>query len=252
MPLRNCIGIPCGKKDEPWKHGYKQAPESLKHASAHDVFKPDAAHDNADQNAYISQVRHKRYSRTVSRQLRIAVLGGESTGKTTLILGLAAITHGVVVTEVLRDFVQEHHRPPHQEDQRRIMLAQRQREDQAIADHPCAVIFCDPAVIMTAIYSDLYFKDRSLHDQALSYSKDYDATFWCRPDIPWVADIGQHDGPDFRDRADSLIQSWVGQLGTVTSVHEITGQSGRLDLAHELLSEQFGSVWESVVRPEPT
>jgi len=188
----------------------------------------------------------------VSRQLRIAVLGGESTGKTTLVLALAAMTNGVVIAEALRDFVKEHHRTPKQEDQRAILLAQRQREDQGIADHPCAFIFCDPAVIMTAVYSDLYFKDRSLHDQALSYTKDYDALLWCRPDIPWVAEIGQRDGPDFREQADSLIQSWMGQIGTVTRVHEITGQSGRISMAQEFLSEQFGSVWESVVGPSPS
>lgn len=195
-------------------------------------------------------MRHKRYSRTVGSQLRIAVLGGESTGKTTLARALAAMTHGVVIAEALRAFVQEHHRTPKQDEQRAIMLAQRQREDLGIASHPHAFIFCDPAVLMTAIYSQLYFDDNSLNDQALSYAGDYDALLWCRPDIPWVAEIGQHDGPGFRDRADSLIQSWADELRTLTNVFEITGDEGRIPRAHELLSEQFGSVWRNVASPQ--
>jgi len=186
----------------------------------------------------------------VGSQLRIAVLGGESTGKTTLARALSAMTHGVVITEVLRAFVQEHHRAPKQDEQRAIMLAQRQREDLGIASHPHAFIFCDPAVLMTAIYSQMYFDDSSLRHQALSYAKDYDALLWCRPDIAWVADIGQRDGPDFRDRADSLIQEWSDELRTVTNVLEITGDVGRIPLAQELLSEQFGSVWQSAASPE--
>ena len=183
-------------------------------------------------------------------QLRIAVLGGESTGKTTLARALSAMTHGVVVSEVLRAFVQEHHRAPKQDEQRAIMLAQRQREDQGASSHPHAFVFCDPAVLMTAVYSQLYFNDSSLNDQALTYAKDYDALLWCRPDIAWVAEIGQRDGPDFRDRADFLIQLWSDELRTVTNVLEITGDLDRIPRAHELLSEQFGSVWQSAARPE--
>jgi len=103
---------------------------------------------------------------------------------------------------------------------------------------------------MTAIYSELYFNDVSLHDQALTFAKDYDALLWCRPDIAWVADVGQRDGPDFRDRADSLIQAWSDKLRTVTTLLEITGDFGRVQMAQELLSDQFGSVWQSVASPE--
>lgn len=180
-------------------------------------------------------------------QLRIAVIGGESTGKTTLALALAAATHGIVVTEALRAFVEEHGRAPHQDEQRAIMDAQHTREEHACEEFAHATIVCDPATTMTAIYSELYFQDSSLRTQALEYAAAYDAILWCRPDIPWVAEPGQHDGPQFREAADQLIAQWLPILGALAPVLEITGSEGRIALAHDLLAAQLGSVWQRAV-----
>jgi nicotinamide riboside kinase len=172
------------------------------------------------------------------------MIGGESTGKTTLARALAATSHGVVVSEALRTFVDNHGRTPLQEEQHSILLAQRGLEIAASHDHPSATILCDPATTMTAIYSELYFQDSTLRMQALEYAADYDALLWCRPDIPWVAEPGQHDGPQFREAADLLIARWLNDLRTATAVLEITGTQGRILMARDLLDEQFGSVWQ--------
>jgi nicotinamide riboside kinase len=161
---------------------------------------------------------------------------------------LAAASHGVVVSEALRTFFIEHGRTPAQEEQQSILLAQRAREIAASQEHPFAVIMCDPATTMTAIYSELYFQDSSLRAQAVAFAADYDALLWCRPDIPWVAEPGQHDGPQFREAADLLISQWLFDLQAVTPVLEITGSEGRISMAHNLLAKQFGSVWQ---QPQP-
>ena len=185
-------------------------------------------------------------------QLRIALIGGESTGKTTLARALAAATHGVVVSEALRTFVDEHGRTPLRNEQREVMQAQRDRELIAIDENPTATILCDPATTMTSIYSQLYFKDASLHTQALEYAAHYDAVLWCRPDIPWVAEPGQHDGPQFREAADRLITDIADELATVTTILEVTGSVGRIAAARESLSAHFGSVWEQALTHPPT
>ncbi len=178
------------------------------------------------------------------QQLRIAVIGGESTGKSTLARGLAELTHGLVVTEVLRSFVEEHGRTPVQSEQRSILVAQHAREISAAQEFPHAVILCDPATTMTAIYSELYFQDSSLRDEALQYTAEYDALLWCRPDIPWVDDAGQHDGPQFREAADQIIEQWFTELCAITTVIQITGEQSRIAQAHGLLTEEFGRVWQ--------
>ena len=58
----------------------------------------------------------------------IAVVGAESTGKTSLIQSLAQTTSSLVVPERLRDFVDRTGRPPTQDEQILIMKAQMDTE----------------------------------------------------------------------------------------------------------------------------
>lgn len=188
----------------------------------------------------------------MSGQLRIACIGGESTGKTTLATALAASVNGALVPEVLRDFVVQHGRAPTQEEQQHLLREQRAREQQCVADHPGAAIICDPATLMIAIYSELYFDDLSLYPTALEYARDYDALLWCRPDIPWVPEALQHDGPQFRARADGLLQRWVAQHGEQIAVIEVTGTAGRIADAQAQLKARLGSVWQPSATAPPT
>ena len=184
--------------------------------------------------------------------LRIACIGGESTGKTTLARALAQSTGGVLVAECLREFVREHGRPPRAQEQRALLDAQRSRELALAALVPDGVLVCDPATLMIAIYSELYFADSSLNALALEHAHDYDALLWCRPDIPWVAEPGQHDGPQFRERADELLAGWVARHGARHRVLEVTGDEGRIDRAQALLKRGLGSVWQPGATTEPT
>jgi len=185
-------------------------------------------------------------------QLRIACIGGESTGKTTLATALRSSVNGALVTECLREFVKAQGRAPRMEEQRALLEAQRAREQQISDANPTSVIVCDPATLMIAIYSELYFDDSSLDLLGLEYAQDYDALLWCRPDIPWVPEPGQHDGPGYRARADELLEQWVHRHGARFEVLEITGMQGRTARAHELLKARLGRVWQPDATSEPT
>ena len=67
----------------------------------------------------------------------------------------------------------------------------------------------DPAPIMTAVYSVLYFDDPSLLPQAVAHARGYGLVVWCDPSIPWQPDPGQRDGPDLRARADAILADVV-------------------------------------------
>ncbi len=185
-------------------------------------------------------------------QLRIACIGGESTGKTTLATALAKSVQGVVVSERLREFVIQHGRAPMREEQRSLMEEQRAHEQQSAIEHPDAAIICDPASLMVAIYSELYFDDVGLYEPALEYARDYDVLLWCRPDIPWVPEPGQHDGPQFRARADVLVEHWVSLHAAQIPVLEISGAKERIERAQTLLKANLGSVWQPSPTPPPT
>lgn len=140
---------------------------------------------------------------------RIGLIGGECTGKTTTATDLAGRFAAAVTPEALRDFVIRHGRTPRAEEQRPIMREQRARED-ALARRPdLDLVIGDPATAMTAIYSDAYFADASLLPEATSLALDYDLVLWCRPDIPWVADPGQRDGAEYRERVDDLLAAYI-------------------------------------------
>lgn len=147
---------------------------------------------------------------------RLALVGAECTGKTSLGIELASAIPGVHVPEALRDFVQKTGRAPRQAEQQAIMEAQIAAEDEACAAAAArglGWVIADPAALMTAIYSIAYFNDRSLLDSALDHQRRYALTVWCDTDIPWTADGDQRDGPAARIRVHSIIASLVSDAG---------------------------------------
>jgi nicotinamide riboside kinase len=69
----------------------------------------------------------------MNRVLRIAILGAESSGKSTLAAALASHFDTVWVPEYLREFVETLGRVPREEDQYGIARTQVEREDAAAA-----------------------------------------------------------------------------------------------------------------------
>ena len=88
---------------------------------------------------------------------KIGLLGGECTGKTTLAKALCDHLDAVIVPEYLREFVSTTGRAPTAFEQSNIMTTQIAAENAALVASPHALLVCDPAALMTAIYSLAYF-----------------------------------------------------------------------------------------------
>jgi nicotinamide riboside kinase len=143
---------------------------------------------------------------------RIGLVGGECTGKSTLARALADQLPACVVAEAARSFVERHGRTPRREEQAAIMAEQQALEDAAAATCPHGWVVADPAPLMTAVYSVLYFADDSLLAPAADLARGYDLVAWCDVDLPWQADDGQRDGPEHRAAADAILASAVDDL----------------------------------------
>lgn len=131
----------------------------------------------------------------------IALVGAESTGKTSLAQILAQRLGGIDVPEYLREFVQENARTPVQSEQAAIMQEQARREDAALEmaqQTGCPYVFCDASTLMTAIYSVHVFNDRSLLAQAQFLHRRYALTLLLNNDVQWQANGIQRDGPHVR------------------------------------------------------
>jgi nicotinamide riboside kinase len=152
------------------------------------------------------------------RAFVVAILGAESTGKTTLAreLGATLARRGaddvvVVVDEYLREFCTAASRTPRREEQRGIAAEQTRRiEDAAAGAH---VVVADTSALMIAVYSEIVFGDTSLYAEAENAHRRCDLTLLTELDLPWHEDGLQRDGPHVRAPVDALVQAALARAG---------------------------------------
>jgi nicotinamide riboside kinase len=147
----------------------------------------------------------------VNRALKIAIVGAESTGKSVLALALAdalAEATGLRVTAVpewLRLWCEREGRTPRPDEQAAIAMETHARIDTTAAVHD--IVVCDTTALMTTVYSDLLFADRSLDAMAMAHQRTMDITLLTALDLPWVADGHQRDGPHVRGPVDDRVRA---------------------------------------------
>ena len=169
----------------------------------------------------------------MARAFVIAILGAESTGKTTLAgalaKALAADGHRVgVVAEYLREFCDREGRTPRQSEQRHIADEQTRRIGEAAAMHD--VVVTDTSALQIAVYSDLVFGDESLYPGTQDAQRAVNLSLLTALDLPWESDGLQRDGPHVREPVDTLLRQALQRAGATYAV--ISGHGAdRLDAA---------------------
>jgi len=164
----------------------------------------------------------------------VALLGAESTGKTTLAHTLAQTLVGegrrvALVGEYLREFCDEHGRTPREDEQIGIADEQTRRIELAARDHD--VVIADTTALMIAVYSEIVFGDRSLYASAeAAHREGCHLTLLTALDLPWRADGLQRDGPHVREPVDALVRAALARAQIPWSVVFGTG-SARGDAA---------------------
>ena len=157
----------------------------------------------------------------MSRGFVIALLGAESTGKTTLAEALVHALSGdgrraALVTEYLREFCDEHQRTPRQDEQAGIADMQTRRI--ADAARTADVVVADTTALMIAVYSDKVFGDTGLYASAVDAHRACDLTLVTALDLPWQADGLQRDGPQVREPVDAMLRAALARAGIGYSV----------------------------------
>jgi len=149
-------------------------------------------------------------------QIRIAVTGPESTGKSALTQELARHFNAVAVDEFARDYVAGLNRPYTYDDILYIAQQQMLSEDNAALKAP--VIICDTELVVTKIWCEV--KYNICHPWILEELKKrrYDLVLLCNTDIPWQEDpLREH--PHFRQELMQMYQEQVGQA--YSNVYEV-------------------------------
>jgi nicotinamide riboside kinase len=144
--------------------------------------------------------------------LRVAVIGAECTGKTTLCQALAQDAAGIWIPELLREFVETSGRVPSPSEQPLLIEEQVRREHKALAEaarRGATRVLIDSTPLVTALYSAMYYEDRTLLALASAHQRRYDITLVTATDLPWEADGIQRDGPAARERFHALLTHWL-------------------------------------------
>lgn len=139
----------------------------------------------------------------------VAIVGAESTGKSTLARELTRVLSArglsvAMVTEALRDFCDQHGRTPRADEQAAIAAEQTRRIAEATRTH--RLVLADTTALMIAVYSDLIFQDTSLYAQAERDHAQVAMTLLTALDLPWERDGLIRDGPHVRLPVDTLVR----------------------------------------------
>ncbi|KAF5037346.1 AAA domain protein [anaerobic digester metagenome] len=140
------------------------------------------------------------------KNIRIAITGPESTGKTTLTEYLAARFGGFAVPEFARAYLENTGRPYNYNDILHIAQQQILSEDQAAKTNE--MVFCDTELLVTKIWCDDKFgRCHSWIIEELQ-QRDYDLVLLCNTDMPWEPDP-QREDPDRREYLMNLYRNQV-------------------------------------------
>lgn len=145
---------------------------------------------------------------------RIALLGGESTGKSTLAVALAQRLKGIMVREFGREYWIKKNGKLTSNDMRFIALRQSRLEHLAAA-RATGYVICDTTPLTTLFYHRWTLRN-GLDAPALMVklaAQHYDLTILCGDDIPHEQD-GTRDSAAFRARQQADYKAHLRQLNT--------------------------------------
>jgi nicotinamide riboside kinase len=137
--------------------------------------------------------------------IKIAFVGPESTGKTTLASQLAEEFNTNWIPEFARDYLQEKWDLKQEicviEDLIPIAIGQTQLENEALKNAN-KILFCDTNVLVTKVFSDIYYNSCDTIIAKAAKKHKYDLIFLTDVDVPWEKD-DLRDKPE--DRAASIV-----------------------------------------------
>lgn len=163
----------------------------------------------------------------------LRIIGGESTGKSTLATTLANELGGILVPEMARIYL-EHRASYEQEDLWRIAELQCEEEFKAFNQSPSWMV-CDTDLHVIQVWSEYKYNNCSLHILNHLSQQAADLYVVCGADIPWQFDP-LRENPDPLER--NMFERWYAHLAESTGKPFLVvrgTEPDRLQQVHSLL-----------------
>ncbi|MEN9332613.1 MAG: hypothetical protein RLZZ94_1703 [Bacteroidota bacterium] len=154
--------------------------------------------------------------------IKVAIIGPESSGKTTLAGMLKAHYDGFIVNEFAREYLNDKS-SYEEEDLLEIAKGQANLEDEGIASEKNVVLF-DTNFVVLKVWSDL--KYNRCHSFILDelQNRNYDLTLLLLPNIPWQYDP-MRESPSIEDRM-NILQAYKKQLELLNHPYQVIRNIG--------------------------
>lgn len=165
----------------------------------------------------------------MNRQIKkIAVVGPESTGKSTITSQLAAHYHTLWVPEYARYYCAALTAPCNLQDEVNMFHGQLALEESILTIAQKEVIFCDTTFLTVKIWSDEVFGETPAVVLNALPNYHYDLYLLMDIDLPWQEDPLR----DFPHKREYFMQVWHKELQALNANYIlIRGQESRLDNA---------------------
>jgi NadR type nicotinamide-nucleotide adenylyltransferase len=166
------------------------------------------------------------------RALRIAILGPESSGKTTLCRFLASYFETAYANEFVRGYLRRGHVISCSEDLFTVAKRQLEVEDRRIKKAN-RFLFCDTELINLKVWSEQAFGGCDPRLLELVSNQRYDLYLLLKPDLPWSHD-GIRQGEADRAQLFEIYRQEIERTGTPCL--EVKGDKDR---RHEAVMEKL-------------
>ena len=156
---------------------------------------------------------------------KIAIIGPESSGKTTLGKALAKDLSGVYVDEYAREYLSIKDSSTENNLQDLINIAKKQIDNckETEREHP-SILICDTEMLTSKIWAeDKYGNCPSIIEDLLQ-KQTYDLYILCKPDFPWVDDPLRED----KDRREYIYKIYTDYCKNM-KLHYIVSQGNTKD-----------------------
>ncbi|PTB91966.1 ATPase [Marivirga lumbricoides] len=165
---------------------------------------------------------------------KIAIIGPESTGKSTLSEQLSHFFDEPFVPEFGRIYLEQHGTPYTYEDLLKISEGMLQLEQEK-AKAAKSFLFCDTDLIMMKVWYEV--KYAKVHPWIIEQLENapYNYYLICKPDLPWIADP-LRENPSIRE---ALFKKYLENVNYYGIPYQIIKGYERLQSAVEALKKEF-------------